>query len=279
MPELIFNESLCKGKLAFDRIAKLQNYIINCKDDEVTIRIRSDGRIGLTFVFMIATLHLIAKKNGKQFHLFLGKKIHSLYKRIQLEDTDRSGQPIGPGFQRIRKPDDIIRLVTQITKQAPVELDELVADILVSKMSEMYINAFEHAQAGNIIGGKYFKHHQRFCFTCYDDGIGLPNNVKRFFLNLGIELPNDAMALRWAMKNGNTTKMLNTEVSRGVGLSTLKSFVKANDGALRICSGNVVYIFNGTGEHYYQIENEFHGTLFEMDIITDNKHRYILGDS
>ena len=74
MAEYIFTESLCKGRLAFDRIAKLQNFIINCEDDDVVIRVRSSGRVGLTFVFMLATLHLIAKEHGKNFKLYLGKK-------------------------------------------------------------------------------------------------------------------------------------------------------------------------------------------------------------
>lgn len=282
MPELVFNESLCKGKLAFDRIAKLQNYIIKSKKKEVTIRIRSNGRIGLTFVFMIATFYTIAKENGKQLHLFLGNKIYPLYKRIQVEDTNRDGQFIGPGFQKIVDEEDIIRLVTQITTQAPVELDERVADILVSKIGEMFINALDHAQAKSVIGGKYFKHQKRFCFTCYDDGVGIPSNVKKFFNELGIKMSDDVSALKWAMQYGNTTKMLDTKetnVSRGIGLSTLQSFIKANDGALRICSGRALYILNSNGEHYYQINNEFRGTLFEIDIITDNKHRYILSDN
>lgn len=106
MAEYIFTESLCKGRLAFDRIAKLQNFIINCEDDDVVIRVRSSGRVGLTFVFMLATLHLIAKEHGKNFKLYLGKKIHSLYRRIQLGD-DKNGEP---GFHRIYNENDIISL-------------------------------------------------------------------------------------------------------------------------------------------------------------------------
>ena len=272
MAEYIFTESLCKGRLAFDRIAKLQNFIINCEDDDVVIRVRSSGRVGLTFVFMLATLHLIAKEHGKNFKLYLGKKIHSLYRRIQLGD-DKNGEP---GFHRIYNENDIISLVTKISIQAPVELDEQVADILVSKIGEMFINAFEHSNAPDIVVGKYFKHQRRFCFTCYDNGIGLTNNVRRFFDNIGQTIPNDIDALRWALKNGNTTKMLDSDIPRGLGLTTLLNFAKSNDGAVRICSGHALYIFNSSGEHYFQLENNFKGTLFEMDIITDNKHKYIL---
>lgn len=272
MAEYIFSESLCKGRLAFDRIALLQSYITDCSDDEVSIHIRSKGRVGLTFVFLLATLWLTASSSNKKLHLFLNSKIHALYRRIQLGD----GKNHEPGFHWINNENDIIKLVTKITSQAPVELDERVSDILVSKIGEMFINALDHADAKNIIGGKYFKHQKRFCFACYDDGIGLVNNVKQFFANIHQGAPNDIEAMRWALKNGNTTKMLDSQVPRGLGMTTLINFAKANDGAIRICSGHALYIFNTAGEHYYELEHEFKGTLIEMDIIADNAHRYIL---
>lgn len=275
MDALIFDESLCKGPSAFDRIARLQNYIINSPDKVVAIKVRSHGRVGLTFVFMLATLHLIAKKYNKDFTLYLNSKYHLLYRRIRLgkENNDE------PGFHWIRDEDDIFRLVTRIPSQAPVELDDEVADILVSKIGEMFINAFDHAQASDIVGGNYFKHQRRYCFTCYDNGIGLIDNVKNFFQNIGQRIPSDIDALRWAMKKGNTTKMLDASgIPRGLGLTTLLNFAKANDGAVRICSGHALYIFNTSGEHYYELNHNFVGTLFEMDIIADNNHKYVLQD-
>lgn len=271
MDEYILTESLCKGKVAFDRIARLQNYILDCEHEDIIIRIHSPGRVGLTFVFLLASLHLLAKGNNKKLQLYLNKKIYSRFHQMI-----SGGEINDPGFHWIRNKNDIIKLVTKITNQAPVELDDRVSEILVSKIGEMFINAQDHASANNIVGGKYFKHAQRFCFTCYDDGVGLSNNVKRFFANIGQEMPDDIAALRWAMKDGNTTKMLDSDIPRGVGLTTLLNFAKSNDGAVRICSGHALYIFNTSGEHYYKLENEFKGTLFEMDIITDNKHCYIL---
>lgn len=272
MAEYIFTESLCKGRLAFDRIAMLQNYIIDCADDNVIIKVRSNGRVGLTFVFMLATLQLIAKKCNKRLKLYLNPKFHMLYRRVRLG----SEEDAGAGLHWIRNENDIFQLVTKIPSQAPVELDDEVADILVSKIGEMFINAFDHAKATDIVGGNNFKHQQRFCFTCYDDGIGLTTSVKNFFHSIGQNIPSDIDALRWAMKNGNTTKMLDSGIPRGLGLTTLLNFAKANDGAVRICSGHALYIFNTSGEHYYTLENNFIGTLFEMDIIADNSHKYVL---
>lgn len=272
MTEYFFSESLCKGRPAFDRIALLQNYIVDCSDNEVSIRIYSEGRVGLTFVFLLATLYLTASSVNKTLHLRLAPKIYMLYRRIQLGD----GKSREPGFHWVKNESDIINLVTKITSQAPVQFDERVSDILVSKIGEMFINALDHAEANNIIGGKYFKHQKRFCFTCYDDGIGLVNNVKRFFTTIRQDVPNDIDALRWAMKNGNTTRMLDSKIPRGLGMATLINFAKVNDGAIRICSGHALYIFNTSGEHYYRLEHEFRGTLIEMDIIADNAHRYIL---
>ena len=57
----------------------------------------------------------------------------------------------------------------------------------------------------------------------------------------------------------------------------LKNFANANEGTIRISSGNVLYIYKNSQENYYELNHTFVGTLFEMDIIADNDRRYILG--
>ena len=82
------------------------------------------------------------------------------------------------------------------------------------------------------------------------------------------------------MKKGNSTANFNNSVDdtipRGLGLELLRSFAKLNQGAIRICSDNVLYINDHNGDKYHLMEEKFIGTLFEMDIIADNDHRYII---
>lgn len=65
----------------------------------------------------------------------------------------------------------------------------------------------------------------------------------------------------------------------------LCSFAKANDGKIRICSNKVLYRYNilnkskksqGIKDIYNELSYSLEGTLFEMDIIEDNKRKYIL---
>ena len=89
----------------------------------------------------------------------------------------------------------------------------------------------------------------------------------------------DLAAFKWAMKRGHSTANRSgyMQVPRGLGLGLLQNFAKTNNGAIRICSGSVLYTYNPQkGDRYYGLQHEFKGTLFEMDIIADNHHRYIL---
>ena len=77
------------------------------------------------------------------------------------------------------------------------------------------------------------------------------------------------------MISGNST--VTGDIPRGLGMTLLQSFAKANEGSIRICSGNVLYIYSPkTDEKYYVLDHAFCGTLFEMDIIADDDRIYII---
>lgn len=165
----------------------------------------------------------------------------------------------------------IFRTVTEIPNEAPVKMSPKLASIFISRAGEMYNNAIEHSK-GNVLGAKYFRNQKNtYCFACYDDGIGIPNNV----MSTREEITSQLDAFRWAMIDGNSTAC--DGIPRGLGLGLLKSFVRANEGVIRISSGNVLYTYKKDNtENYYELKNHFYGTLFEMDIIADNNREYIL---
>ena len=91
------------------------------------------------------------------------------------------------------------------------------------------------------------------------------------------EIKDSVNALKWAMEKGNSTANSNG-FPRGLGLDLLRSFVKANQGSLRLCTGNVLYTYSDSkGEQFHLLDNGFYGTLFEIDIISDNERYYRLG--
>ena len=138
------------------------------------------------------------------------------------------------------------------------------------KQDEMYNNAIEHSE-GIVLGTKYFKLQKNiYNFSCYDTGVGIPQKVISTINNI----ESNREAFEWAMTDGNSTI---AGVPRGLGLGLLKSFVQANDGRIRVCSGNILYEYSRKkGKNIIELNNQFYGTLFEMDIISDNDYEYVL---
>lgn len=280
---IYFDKCLYRGKIAFERISELQNDIINSDEKTVELTIGIRTQTGLTFAFLIGCLIFLGLSKEKILRIKPNKKIYALLKRINVPDffnqqnvQDMLEDKQLPCFRLIKRENDIFKLITEIGSEAPVEMSAELKIILTSRIGEMFLNAMEHSNAKYIVGGKYFKQdNNKYCFAAYDTGVGIPTKVRDYFKGK-VQYPiADISALKWAMKRGSST-VNNAEVPRGVGLDLLKSFARLNDGAIRICSGKALYIYNSKSENYYQLENEFHGTLFEMDIIADNDHKYIL---
>lgn len=192
-----------------------------------------------------------------------------------MNETYYSKHDYAPVFMKcanqIIKDFDVFRTVTEITRNAPIRMNQKLSAIFISKVGEMFNNALEHSD-GTVLGAKYFKFQKNtYCFSCCDTGVGIPNKV----MASNEDITDSVEAFKWAMKDGNSTAF--GGVPRGLGLGLLKNFAKANAGTIRICSGNVLYIYNQNQiEKYQRLKYAFQGTLFEMDIIADNDHEYII---
>lgn len=284
MKQITITESFTVQKPSYDRFAKIQTEIKTCSDSHIKIEINVENRFGLTFIFLISTLPYLANKYHKTINIYCNRKSFLLFRKLGFLSKDCQydvGQDYSDELKNraalITQDEDIFKIVTEITREAPVEMSDELAALFISKAGEMYNNAREHSQ-GTVIGAKFFKNQKsRYCFSCYDTGIGIPNKVMSFIEGIS----DSKKAFQWAMIPGNSTA--SGDVPRGLGLGLLKSFANANDGTIRICSGNILYVYEKKAsqsahtETYHVLENEFHGTLFEMDIVADNDRRYILG--
>lgn len=278
MKELRVSESFTAKKPSYDRYAKIQGDIILCQDKEISLFLDIGCRLGYTFLFLFTTLPYLGEKYGKTIKIFCNNKTHKLFKRLGYLERDCEFNPeldISSILKKraglITEEKHIFKIVTEIPSEAPVKMSPELAAIFISKAGEMYNNAMEHSQ-GDVLGAKYFRNRKNtYCFTCYDTGIGIPNKV----ISAKNEINSQLDAFKWAMISGNST--VETGVPRGLGLGLLQSFACANDGVIRICSGSVLYTYNkNSGAKYQELNNEFYGTLFEMDIIADNNRKYIL---
>ena len=284
MKKIEFSEPLCKGATAFDRIAFLQEKIRESDDSEIVIRMENGGRTGLTFVFLIGCLPLYAEKFNKKLRILVTPKIYRLLSRINVIDyyqpptlasdsysIDQNNLLKQPAFKKIQTATDIIAFVNTIQMEAPIQLTEEAQELLTSRIGEVYMNALEHSSANIVIGGKYFKFQKnKYCFSCYDDGIGIPMKVNGFFKDNGVNMISDKEAIEWALQKGHSTSE-NDVIPRGVGLDLLRSFAKSNKAAIRICSGSTLYSLTSSGkEGYLSLNHSFDGTLFEMDLFSDS---------
>lgn len=278
MQRIRFDVSLSQGATAFSRIAQMQLVIQENPNTELEFFIKNKQRLGKTFAFLIACLPLLAETQNKKLKLVVDDKIYETFDSMDVVKF-YSNKGVTPsstaGFRRIRKDEDIIKLVTDITKSAPVEFSDELAGIMVTKFSEMFNNALEHGNSNCVLGGKYSKNSNTFCFCCYDSGEGIPAIVNKYLASKNQRLLKDAAAIKWAMEPGNSTGGKRGGV-RGLGLDILYQFAKLNDGVIRICSGRTYCRWKNGEMSSYELTEKFQGTLFEMDIIADNNHRYII---
>ena len=281
--EIFFNDILCSGLVSYERFAKLQQDIISANDKNIILRLNIENRTGLTFVLCLSLLPFLAKNKGINLEITVNNKLLNLMYKTDVIDKISLDSQYDLNISQllinkariIKSQDDIFKLVTEITKEAPVKMNDKLTAIFTSRIGEMYINSIEHAQTEYIIGSKYYKYQKNlYCFSCYDTGIGIPQNVISYFFNTHKTIISQKQALEWAFRSGNSTANKFNTVPRGLGMQLLKNFARLNGGAIRIWSNNILYMYKNGSEEYFELKNEFIGTLFEMDIVADNERAY-----
>ena len=270
-------ESFTVQKASYDRFAEIQNRIRYSKEDTVSISLNTQARFGYSFAHLFATLPHLACKYDKKLLLSCNLRTHKLFQNQSLINHNCCFNPgsdysaeLSKNVRTLTDLSDIMKMIGNIAVEAPVMMNAKLAGLFISMTGEMYNNAWEHS-GGIVFGSTCFRNKNKtYCFSCYDMGIGITEKVKNHIHSITDDIP----ALQWALTPGNSTSK---ETSRGLGFTTLKSFAKANEGAIRICSGKVMYSFDAKkGELYHRLDNKFIGTLFEMDIIADKNRTYIL---
>ena len=273
------NDSLYGGAVAYNTIAKIQRLICE-RDGTIVLKINYSGRVGLPSMFMIGVMPIYGKTQGKNVRIIVSHKMYVMLSRINVIDyylyqnrkkdveIDYGLLLKKPAFRDIKNSKDIIQFINELSMEVPLKLSDDMSEILTSRIGEIFLNALEHAGATNVIGGKYYRNSKnRYCFTCYDDGQGIINNVQEFNQREKGLILSDKEALKWAMEPGHSTS--NSKISRGIGLSMLKEFAMENGFTVRVCSGTGYYELNGQTkrERFMGLKEYFRGTIFEVNIL------------
>lgn len=138
---------------------------------------------------------------------------------------------------------------------------------------EIFQNAALHSQSeqGIFACGQFFPGKKRVDFTIADAGIGIRQNVRKYLRNSKIS---SCKAIEWALEEGHTTKT--GRQPGGLGLSLIKDFISLNKGKIQITSRYGFYQFTHAGESIRKMDHDFPGTCVNIEINTNDPHKYSL---
>ncbi len=144
-----------------------------------------------------------------------------------------------------------------------VPIDTDMQHEVIAKVVEIYVNAFEHADSsvGVFVCGQHDHDLGELNLTLVDFGLGIPHKVKT---HLNQHLMEASEAIEWALTLGNSTG--NENVPRGIGLDTLISFVRENDGRLEIFSDTGYSVSSRDELLCVKYPSAFCGTLINISL-------------
>jgi hypothetical protein len=151
-----------------------------------------------------------------------------------------------------------------------VNISDNLRDAIVSKVWEIYANAFEHGASpiGVFTCGEHYGGQGLLKLTVIDFGTGIPANVRAF--QDDPELPaHDAM--NWAFQPGHTTKIASM-IGRGLGLDLLRRFIFLNKGCLEVFSHDGYARIEEKGQTYETRGNMFEGTILNISLHCDDSY-------
>jgi len=137
---------------------------------------------------------------------------------------------------------------------------------------EVFENCATHSKSnlGIFVCGQSFPRLNRLDLTISDAGVGIRTNVRRIL----DKKTSSVDAIRWAMKEGNTTKT--GSQPGGFGLALLQEFINHNHGKIQIVSRQGYYEFSKEMPIFAKLDADFLGTTINLEINTKDNNSYCL---
>lgn len=242
---------------------KIQENILNSKKRKIRINATNCEYISPTCMIILSSVKLISKENSKDIKIVITKKSYFAdmlkeYGFIEVNKTNKNNIPLNT----IYKEEQIPNVILQLIELSPLKrLNNIKKANLQSRLYEIPNNSLNHSNSLNgVLYSGYYKK-DGFYFSIYDMGIGIPNSVKKF-----LNSPNMSSqeALKWALKEGNSTKQ--SDYPRGVGFTLLEEFRKNVKGKILIITDNVYYESKNNYSNYTNLSKKVRGTLFTFKI-------------
>jgi signal transduction histidine kinase len=147
-----------------------------------------------------------------------------------------------------------------------VNVNPDMRDEIINAVAELYDNAFTHSASpiGVFTCGQRFPELNLLKLTLIDFGVGIPANVRDF---CGLDALQAHWTMKWAFEIGHSTRQ--ERIAGGLGLDTLKTFVKEKQGRIEIFSHEGYAIIDPNQEDYRNIATFFQGTLINITVKCD----------
>jgi hypothetical protein len=194
------------------------------------------------------------------------------FRYLPLEDSNRTTIP----FKRLQRSDEGLfedYLQRHLKGKGIPQMTEGLGKVFKQKLFEVFQNAVIHSESelGIFVCGQFFPQKQKLDLTIADAGIGIRDNVRRYFNDPKIA---SVPAIRWALQEGHTTKK--GKQPGGLGLKFLHDFARLNKGRIHIVSRFGFYEFNAGQESFAKLENDFPGTTVTLEVNTADTSAYCL---
>lgn len=194
------------------------------------------------------------------------------YRFSPLEDANGTTIP----FRRLQPSDGGLfeeHLQRHLQEKGMPRMSKSLGKLFKQKIFEIFQNAGTHSESGCgiFVCGQFFPKKNKLDLTISDAGIGIRDNVRRYFKDPKI---NSVPAIRWALQDGHTTKTGNQP--GGLGLKLLQDFARLNKGRIHIVSRFGFYEFDAGKESYYRMTGDFPGTAVTLEVNTSDTTSYWL---
>lgn len=276
-----FNMNLRPGKDAVEYFGAFYDLLKSSTNQTIVCDLREYQYIHTSYAVLIASSIALGKHLGKRVVIRYDKANHkavSFLSRSGLinpntilgaSSLDESNVPI----RCFKSLEETFETIQQILDYAPVQIDSELSAVLISKIVEIFSNAFTHScsEIGVFCCG-FINDSNQFTFSVYDAGVGIPYNVRQY-LKKGLSSKD---ALEWAFGQGNSTLNGRLDYPRGAGLNLLESFVGVNGGRIDLVSGDGYCRIDNDQREFCNLSSSFIGTMFSMTILADNNRIYRL---
>lgn len=279
-----FNTVMYQGRPSYEMFGQLHQCIMASGCSRIEIDMSEYRYMHPAFAVLVASSIYLGDKYGKEVVIrydIANQKLAQFLKqagicgcyyspkhRTQL-DSKNSSIP----FNRFRRIEDTYSTVEKILNCAPVYLSSALKNQFISKITEIFSNAFEHGKSEiGVFCCGFINSSNHFSFSVYDAGVGVCTNVNRY---LHTRLSNEK-ALEWAFDKTHSTLNGIVDYPRGAGLSLLESFSRANHGRIDFVTESAYCRIDSKSRKFYQLKNPIKGTIVSMNIHADDRHIYLV---